>query len=59
MDQIVVQAKPGDKLGDEVRIFGDKKRGFISAVDFSKQSGTTASNIITHLGNRVNVEFVK
>lgn len=59
MDQIVVQAKPEDKLGDEVRIFGDKKHGFISAVDFSKQSGTTASNIITHLGNRVNVEFVK
>ena len=59
MDQIVIQAKPGDKLGDEVRIFGDKKRGFISAVDFAGQTGTTASNIISHLGNRVNVEFAK
>ena len=58
MDQIVIQAKKDDKLGDEVRFFGDKKKGFTSLVDFAKPSGTTTSNIITHLGHRVKHEYV-
>ena len=58
MDQIVVQARKGDKLGDEVRIFGDKKNGFASAVDFAKPTGVTAFNITTHIGHRVNRKYV-
>jgi alanine racemase len=58
MDQIVIQAKKGDKIGDEVRFFGDKNKGFTSAIDFAKPSGTTPFNIITHIGNRVNHIYV-
>jgi len=58
MDQIVIQAKKGDNLGDEVRFFGDKHKGFTSAIDFAKPSGTTPYNIITHVGNRVKHEYV-
>ena len=58
MDQIVIQAKKGDKIGDEVRFFGDKKKGFTSAIDFAKPSGTTPFNIITHVGNRVNRVYI-
>ena len=58
MDQIVIQAKKRDKMGDEVRFFGDKKKGFTSVVDFAKPSGTTPHNIITHIGNRVKHEYV-
>lgn len=58
MDQIVIQAKKRDKMGDEVRFFGDKNKGFTSAVDFAKPSGTTPYNIITHIGERVKHEYV-
>ena len=58
MDQIVIQAKKEDKIGDEVRFFGDKNKGFASAIDFAKPSGTTPFNIITHIGQRVNHEYV-
>jgi alanine racemase len=58
MDQIVIQAKKGDKIGDEVRFFGDKKKGFTSAIDFAEPSGTTPFNIITHVGNRVNRIYI-
>jgi alanine racemase len=58
MDQIVIQAKKGDKMGDEVRFFGDKKKGFVTAIDFAKPSGTTPYNIITHIGDRVKHEYV-
>lgn len=59
MDQIVIQAKKGDKIGDEVSIFGDKNKGFTSAIDFAKPSGTTIFNIITHIGNRVKHEYLE
>lgn len=58
MDQIVIQAKKEDKIGDEVRFFGDKNKGFTSAIDFAKPSGTTPWNIITHMGNRVKHEYI-
>ena len=58
MDQIVIQAKKEDKIGDEVRFFGDKNKGFASAIDFAKPSGTTPFNIITHIGQRRNHEYV-
>ncbi len=58
MDQIVIQGKREDKLGDEVRIFGDKKKGFASAIEFAKPSGTTTANIIPHIGNRIKYKYV-
>ena len=58
MDQIVIQARKGDKIGDDVRFFGDRNKGFTSAIDFAKPSGTTPFNIITHVGNRVKREYL-
>jgi alanine racemase len=59
MDQIVIQAKKGDKIGDEVRFFGDKNNGFTTAIDFAKPSGTNTLNIITHMSNRVKREYIE
>jgi alanine racemase len=58
MDQIVIQARKGDKIGDEVRFFGDRNKGFTSPIDFAKPSGTTIFNMITHTGNRVKREYI-
>lgn len=58
MDQIVIQARKGDKMGDEVRFFGDRNKGFTSPIDFAKPSGTSIFNIITHVGNRVKREYL-
>jgi alanine racemase len=58
MDQIVIEAKSNDKLGDDVKIFGDKKDGFKQTLfDIAEESTTTAFDIITHLGERVNREY--
>jgi len=53
MDQIVIEAKQGDKLGDSVNIFGKKNKNFISGEEFAKMGHTTIHNILTHIGNRV------
>jgi alanine racemase len=54
MDQIVIEAKKGDKLGDNVDNFGKKNKKFISGEEFAKIGHTTIHNILTHIGNRVN-----
>lgn len=37
MDQLTIEAKEGDKLGDVVRIFGPKEEGYIyDVIDFAK-----------------------
>lgn len=54
MDQIVIEAKKEDKLGDKVNIFGKKNKQFISGEDFAKMGHTTIHNILTHIGSRVN-----
>ena len=53
ISQIVIEAKKGDKLGDEVHIFGKKNKNFISGEEFAKMGHTTIKNILTHIGNRV------
>lgn len=58
MDQIVIEAKQGDKLGDKVDIFGKKNKNFISGEEFAKMGNTTIYNILTHIGNRVNHVYV-
>jgi len=59
MDQIVIQAKKGDKLGDDVCFFGDTNKGFINPIFFSKQTGTTLLNILSHRGRRIKYEYVE
>lgn len=59
MDQIVIEAKKGDKMGDKVNLFGDKKRGNNqSLIDFAREGSTTPFNIITHMGERVDIQYV-
>jgi len=58
MDQIVIQAKEGDKLGDNVDIFGRKNKDFISGEEFAKMGHTTIYNILTHIGSRVNHVYI-
>ena len=54
MDQIVIEAKKGDKLGDKVSLFGNKKAEKTQSLhDFAREGSTTPFNIITHLGARV------
>jgi alanine racemase len=58
MDQIVIEAKQGDKLGDTVDIFGKKNKNFISGDEFAKMGHTTIYNILTHIGNRINHVYI-
>ena len=58
MDQIVIEAKKEDKLADEVNIFGKKNKNFIYGEDFAKMGHTILENILTHIGNRVNHEYI-
>ena len=60
MDQIVIEAKKGDKMGDKVHLFGDNKRGNNnqSLHDFAREGSTTPFNIITRMGERVNIKYV-
>jgi alanine racemase len=58
MDQIVIQAKEGDKLGDNVDIFGRKNKNFISGEKFAKMGHTTIYNILTHIGPRINHVYI-
>lgn len=59
MDQIVIEAKKGDKMGDKVHLFGDKKRGRNQSLhDFAREGSTTPFNVITHMGERVNIKYV-
>lgn len=59
MDQIVIEAKKGDKMGDKVHLFGDNKRGNNQSLhDFAREGSTTPFNIITRMGERVNIKYV-
>ena len=58
MDQIVIEAKKGDKLGDKVDIFGKKNKNFVSGEEFAKMGHTTIYNILTHIGNRVDHKYI-
>lgn len=55
MDQIVIEASPGDQLGDHVNIFGRKN---ISLKKFAKMGHTTTDIIFTHIGDRVHREYL-
>ena len=58
MDQIVIEAKQNDKLGDKVNIFGRKNKNFMSGEEIAKMGHTTVHNILTHIGSRVEHEYI-
>ena len=58
MDQIVIEAKKEDELGDTVIIFGKKNKINISAEQLAKMGHTTFANMLTHIGNRVDHKYI-
>jgi alanine racemase len=58
MDQIVIEAKKGDKLGDCVHVFGNKNKGFITGNELGKMGHTTVFNILTHMSRRVGYDYL-
>jgi alanine racemase len=56
MDQIVIEAKPGDKLSQEVVIFGGDKSQ--SIYDIAKDANTNGYNMLVHLGNRIKYKYI-
>ena len=57
MDQIVVEAKKGDKISDVVKFIGNKKDGFINGNELAQMGNTTTYNMLTHVGNRVQLVY--
>ena len=57
MDQIVVEARKGDKISDVVKLMGNKKDGFINGNEFAQMGNTTSYNMLTHVGNRVQLIY--
>jgi alanine racemase len=58
MDQIVIEVKNGDKLGDKVVIFGDGYNCSQTIYDLAYESNMIVYEILTHIGNRVNIEYI-
>jgi alanine racemase len=57
MDQIVVEAREGDKISDVVKLMGNKKDGFIHGNVLAQMGNTTTYNMLTHVGNRVELIY--
>jgi alanine racemase len=57
MDQIVVEAREGDKVSDVVKLMGNKKDGFINGNEFARMGNTITYNMLTHIGNRVEIIY--
>ena len=59
MDQIVIEAKEGDKIGDEIFIFGNPKKGAEqTAYDVAKASNTITDELIIRTNYRVNLKYI-
>jgi len=57
MDQIVIEIKEGDKLSDEVFIFGNGKDCIQTAYDLANEANMVVYEIVVHVGNRVNLNY--
>jgi alanine racemase len=57
MDQIVIEIKEGDKLSDEVFIFGNGKDCLQTAYDLANEANMVVYEIVVHVGNRVNLKY--
>jgi alanine racemase len=59
MDQIVVEAKPVDKVGDTVLFFGDPHKGAKQSVyDIAKYSNTITDEVLSRTNYRVNLKYI-
>ena len=58
MDQIVIEVKNKDKLGDNVIIFGNGKNCKQTVYELAYESDTIVHEILSHIGNRVNLEYI-
>ena len=58
MDQIVIAAKNTDKLHDKIIIFGDGKNCPQTIYDIAKEGNTINAELVTHIGYRVNREYI-
>jgi alanine racemase len=58
MDQIVIEVKDEDKLHDNVIIFGNGKNCVQTVYDLAHEANMTVHEIVVHIGNRVNLEYI-
>ena len=59
MDQIVIEAKPVDKVGDNVLFFGDPHKGAKQSVyDIAKYSNTITDEVLSRTNYRVNLKYI-
>ena len=58
MDQIVIEVKNNDKIGDDVIIFGDGKNCKQTVYDLAYKAKMIVYEIVSHVGNRVNLEYI-
>lgn len=58
MDQIVIEVKKNDKIGDTVVFFGNGKNCRQTIYDLAYESNMIVYEIVTHVGNRVNLKYI-
>jgi alanine racemase len=58
MDQIIIESKKGDKINDDVYIFGNGKNCKQTVLDLAEESDTIPHEILTHIGNRVSRIYI-
>lgn len=57
MDQMVIEANKNDKIGDDVKLFGNPRKGYIPLNEYASKSKTVGTTILTHIGERVNHKY--
>ena len=58
MDQIIIEAKEGDKINDDVIIFGNGKNCPQTIFDVAKAGDAFPIEILCHTGYRINREYI-
>ena len=58
MDQIIIEAKEGDKINDDVIIFGNGKNCPQTIFDVAKAGDAFPLEILCHTGYRINREYI-
>jgi alanine racemase len=59
MDQVVIEAKPNDKVSDKVLFFGNPHKGAKQSVyDVAKYSNTITDEVLSRTNYRVNLKYI-
>lgn len=59
MDQVVIEAKPNDKVSDKVLFFGDPHKGAQQSVyDIAKYSNTITDEVLSRTNYRVYLKYI-